>query len=290
MTDDGWIFPHCTFSDSFMKVYTMMLGEVGDVNRYQQKFIAQAMYLAFVFLVVILLSNVLIAMVTESHKFIQNERAEMVFWSNRLDFVAEMDTIVVIKRNIFQKLSFLGFSSENSPQYNRASSSELTTESNKSSRSPFRRMWTNTIGFLQDDAFITDAILSEFILYCILKVLVVIIVIPLWMVLGIASAGWFFPPQVREWLFVMKDNNDTVLKSNFDIDHEIDLLTKEVAQGRSEMKAELSTARQDCRTLRNEMKEIKSSVQEELSSVRDLTNALLQSYRRQSGPYSTDPT
>ena len=99
ITEDGWIFPHCTFSDSFMKVYTMMLGEVGDVNRYQQKFIAQAMYLAFVFVVVILLSNVLIAMVTESHNFIQNERAKMVFWSNRLDFVAEMDTIVVIKRN-----------------------------------------------------------------------------------------------------------------------------------------------------------------------------------------------
>ena len=40
--------------------------------------------MAFVFLVVILLSNVLIAIVTDSHSIVKNERAVMVFWSNRL--------------------------------------------------------------------------------------------------------------------------------------------------------------------------------------------------------------
>jgi hypothetical protein len=45
------------------------------------------------FLVVILLANVLIAIVTDSYKVIQDQRAAIAFWTNRLDFVAEMDAI-----------------------------------------------------------------------------------------------------------------------------------------------------------------------------------------------------
>ena len=54
---------------------------------------AQLLYVVFSFLVIILLSNVLIAIVTDSYGVIENERAAMVFWSNRLDFVAEIDQI-----------------------------------------------------------------------------------------------------------------------------------------------------------------------------------------------------
>ena len=45
------------------------------------------------FLVVILLSNVLTATLTDSYGVVKNERAAMVFWSKRLDFVAKMDAI-----------------------------------------------------------------------------------------------------------------------------------------------------------------------------------------------------
>ena len=45
------------------------------------------------FLVAILLANVLIAIVTDSYRVIQDQRAAIVFWTNRLDFIAEMDAI-----------------------------------------------------------------------------------------------------------------------------------------------------------------------------------------------------
>jgi ABC-type phosphate transport system permease subunit len=76
---------------SSRQVYTMMMGEIGSVSRYDDNLLAQILYVAYAFLVVILLSNVLIAIVTDSYEIIQNDRAAIVFWSNRLDFVAEMD-------------------------------------------------------------------------------------------------------------------------------------------------------------------------------------------------------
>jgi len=69
----------------------MMMGEIGSESRYEGKLVAQFLYVAYAVVVVILLSNVLIAIVTDSYEIIQNDRAAIVFWSNRLDFVAEMD-------------------------------------------------------------------------------------------------------------------------------------------------------------------------------------------------------
>ena len=79
----------------------MMMGEIGTETRYDGVLVAQILYVAYAFLVVILLSNVLIAIVTDSYEIIQNDRAAVVFWSNRLDFVSEMDGIAsVIRRRI----------------------------------------------------------------------------------------------------------------------------------------------------------------------------------------------
>ena len=82
--------PFCdTFWISFLKVYTMLLGEVDESLFFSSSF-AMVLFLIFMFLVVILLANVLIAIVTDSYGVIKNERAAIVFWNNRLDFVAEM--------------------------------------------------------------------------------------------------------------------------------------------------------------------------------------------------------
>ncbi len=78
----------CTNWDTFLSVYTMLLGEV-DEGDFETSVLATIAFIFFVFLVVILLANVLIAIVTDSYSVIRNERAAIVFWSNRLDFIGK---------------------------------------------------------------------------------------------------------------------------------------------------------------------------------------------------------
>ena len=73
----------------------VLSGEVDDTQFKDNNF-ATWLFVLFMFLVVILLANVLIAIVTDSYKIIQDQRAAIVFWTNRLDFVAEMDVSVPI--------------------------------------------------------------------------------------------------------------------------------------------------------------------------------------------------
>ena len=90
--DSNQIRPYCSFWDSFLSVYSMLLGEV-DEDDFSDSNMATALFILFMFLVVILLANVLIAIVTDSYKVIQDQRAAIVYWTNRLDFVSEMDAI-----------------------------------------------------------------------------------------------------------------------------------------------------------------------------------------------------
>lgn len=78
----------CSRWDAFLSVYIMLLGEV-DEGDFKSSFLATLLFILFVFLVVILLANVLIAIVTDSYSILRKERAAIVFWSNRLDFIGK---------------------------------------------------------------------------------------------------------------------------------------------------------------------------------------------------------
>ena len=81
----------------------MLLGEVDEADFDTSRF-ATFLYVVFVFVVVILLATVLIAIVTDSYSVIRNERAAIVFWSNRLDFIVEMAEVTERKVNLKELL------------------------------------------------------------------------------------------------------------------------------------------------------------------------------------------
>merc|ERR1712232_1462300 len=65
-------FPHCTFIHSVLRVFIMLVGAVNMAD-YQTSTTATILYVLFAFLVVILLSNVLIAVVSDSYGIIKNQ-------------------------------------------------------------------------------------------------------------------------------------------------------------------------------------------------------------------------
>jgi hypothetical protein len=45
----------------------------------------------------------------------------------------------------------------------------------------------------------------EFMVYLLFRIFSIVFIIPLWLVLGLITAGWLWPPQIREFLFVQKE-------------------------------------------------------------------------------------
>ncbi|CAB9527056.1 Ankyrin Repeat [Seminavis robusta] len=260
--------PFCNRWTSFLRVYTMLLGEV-DENEFfyegRAQGIALALFLIFMFLVVILLANVLIAIVTDSYKVIQDQRAAIVFWTNRLDFVAEMDAIANGPWKAKLKKSMGWEDEDGSGGDGAANNSNFQGVFGKES-------WKRLMDLFEDE--IDDSVVSlEYFLYTLLRVSVAVIVIPLWIFLGVVTAGWLWPPQIREAVFtssVFKHTNDSeredelrkiqVKKLEQEVKDLKDELLKELAMDRTQVVQMKSVVAERKVEIANEMKHVKRIV------------------------------
>lgn len=270
MKDDSIdFFPFCDRWTAFLRVYTMLLGEVTERN-FPENPVAVAMFIFFMFLVVILLANVLIAIVTDSYKVIQDQRAAIVFWTNRLDFVAEMDAIANGPwKSRLKKI--MGWDDEGGEGGHQPTNT--TAERSGTYERVFgKESWKRLMDLFEDE--IDDSVVSlEYFLYTLLRFTVACFVIPLWIILGLPTAGWLWPPQIREAVFtssVFKHTNDTeredelrkiqVKKLEQEVKELKDDLVQELAMDRTQVVQMKSAVAERKVEIANEMKHVKRIV------------------------------
>jgi len=190
--------PFCNFWSSFIRVYTMLIGEV-DETEFSSSSIARAFYVIFAFLVVILLANVLIAIVTDSYGVIRNQRAEIVFWTNRLDFLAEIGSIWSGLSRILAVCT--DYDDDDLPADRNDSVSRVSKESG-TWEDLGGSLWTKLLELFNDEEL--GFLSLDFWCYSLSRLIALFVIFPVWLVLGFVTAGWLWPPQVRKWLFVQK--------------------------------------------------------------------------------------
>jgi hypothetical protein len=229
-------FPWCNGWDSFLAVFTMLLGEV-DETVFGDNTTALVLFVIFVLLVVILLANVLIAIVTDSYKVIRDKRAAIVFWTNRLDFIAQIDAIANgpwksrLKGLLGPQKEGTSFDKNNSYHYIEATFGKA--------------LWNDIVELFEHEMLVEDGIFSlDFVLCTILR-MVALILVPLWILTGALSAGLLWPPQIRERLFVSaiinhnsKSEQEETLRKT-----QIENLRGEVAQLKNDLVMESSQHR-----------------------------------------------
>lgn len=256
---------YCTRWDAFLNTFTMLIGEVND-EQFKDSAFAIALFVLFMFLVVILLANVLIAIVTDSYKVIQDQRAAIVFWSNRLVFVAEMDAVANGPwKKAMKKL--LGMRVEdNSLQTNVTFGKEL---------------WKRCMDLYEDDVDCGTFSL-EFLCYTLLRIVTAIIIIPLWLFFGLCSFGSLWPPQVREAIFTSK-----VLKHSSEAEKDDELrktqirvLQQEVQTLKDDLLQELAIDRTQMFQMKSLVAERKQEIQSEMKHIKRIVAML---FEQQSG-------
>jgi Ion transport protein len=257
--------PYCGFWESFLSVYSMLLGEVDESN-FSHSAVATALFIIFMFLCVILLANVLIAIVTDSYKVIQDQRAAIVFWTNRLDFIAEMDAIAngPWKKRL-KKIFGLRGEGDSSGRRGKKFGKEL---------------WKSAMELFEDD--IDAGFFSvDFFLYQVLRLVVALFVIPIWLLLGVVTVGWCWPPQVREAVFT-----STVLKHNSEFEKEDELRRTQVKNVQDEVSALKDELLQELALDRTQVVQMKSQVaerkQEIANEMRDIKKIVAILFERQS--------
>lgn len=262
-------FPFCDMWTSFLRVYTMLLGEVTEGD-FPDSAVAIAMFIVFMFLVVILLANVLIAIVTDSYKVIQDQRAAIVFWTNRLDFVAEMDAIAngPWKSKVKRSFGWEGEGDDDQP---------MSKEGGACTKVFGKESWKRLMDLFEDE--IDDSVVSlEYFLYTLLRVTVAVVVVPAWLCLGIVTAGWLWPPQIREAVFtssVFKHTNDSEREDELR-KIQVKKLEQEVRELKDELVQELAMDRTQVVQMKSAVSERKVEIANEMKHVKRIVTMLFE--------------
>mmetsp|Transcript_24318 Transcript_24318/g.36041 ORF Transcript_24318/g.36041 Transcript_24318/m.36041 type:complete len:398 (+) Transcript_24318:174-1367(+) len=260
---------HCKRSTSLTRVTRMMLGAVEEAwVTYGGNNTALVFFGLYVFFVVLVLSNVLIVLVIDSYGVIQNERAAVVFWSDRLDFVTEMDAIL---RILEQTASCLGLGTWETPTNPSSSSS-----SQPKNPSPFGHAWDTltSVWYTKDS---DDGVLFFFFFR-----IATAFIIPIWLLLGVVTAGILWPPQIRAKLLVRLQLGNTKSAIAKELTKNVKELRQEVSTLRTELKEEVRNDRKEVMKMQNEMDTARKNIIADVHQMSELMTILLESAREQS--------
>ena len=267
----------------------MMMGEIGTETRYDQNLVAQILYIFYGFFIVILLSNVLIAIVTDSYEIVQNDRAAIVFWSNRLDFVAEMDSIAsVVRKRILcctdgedakEKTNIVPNLTQDDRSYvSEDASSNIEKNLVYGTEEWFRDKWNSIMSMFEEDVYGTaageDTRPIDF-WYDVLNKTLVILVIPPWLILGFVTVGILWPPQVREWLFVQKDTAASRAEIERRKLEQLQDIQRDTKLLKNELKMEMQHDRDEMFRMKHEVDAVQEEVLADLQQVNALVTTLL---------------
>ena len=239
----------------------MLLGEV-DETVFNNNTVAVVLFVIFMLLVVILLANVLIAIVTDSYKIIQDQRAAIVFWTNRLDFIAQMDAIA------------------NGPwkkRLRRVFGLRVVDRQSANVDVTFGKdLWDRLMGLFDGD--LDEGLLSiEFFFYTLLR-LMAIVVVPCWIVVGALAAGWLWPPQVRKKLFtsvVSKHSSETEKEEELR-KTQVQRLKAEIGGLKDDLLQELAIDRTQVVQMKSSVAERKLEIQNEMKHIKRIVTMLFE--------------
>mmetsp|Transcript_988 Transcript_988/g.1270 ORF Transcript_988/g.1270 Transcript_988/m.1270 type:complete len:774 (+) Transcript_988:61-2382(+) len=246
----------CEFGTSLFRVFEMLLGEVNE-DDFKEDGLAIFFFYLFMFLVVILLANILIAIVTDSYGVIQNERAAIVFWSNRLDFVAEVDAI--LSGPWKKKTGLCG----NSMHHKGKKFDKL------------RNLWKILTDLLEDVPDDSAGFISLQVLCVTFTKVVTVMIMILWILIGFVTFGFLWPPQVREKIFkqrVAKGSND--VKEHEQRVMEIKELSKEVSDLENEIVAGMSTNWANIIAMERQLTEMREEMTTEINHIKQIMTML----------------
>jgi hypothetical protein len=187
-------------------------------------------------------------------------RIAVVFWTNRLDFVAETD---VIGSNV--SYTWKRLTGSNSDDSNDAVSiSSILGE-----------IWKKFMYLYDDSEYQTDSINAEFILYNLLRVGIACFIIPLWLILGFATLGILWPPQVREYLLTSSVTLQSE-KGEEEISRleKCETLKRDVKAFHNEVRKDIDQGKEDILNLRLVVSDARSVMAKEMKDVKRIVMEL----------------
>jgi hypothetical protein len=122
----------------------------------------------------------------------------------------------------------------------------------------------------------------DFWCFFLFRALAIVFIIPLWIGAGIVTAGWLWPPQIREWLFIQRET--TVSRADIEKQklNQLIEIQNNIKSIKTDIRKELSSDRDEITRMKNQIEAVQGKIASDLQQVRELMTTLLDMGRSQS--------
>lgn len=185
----------------------------------------------------------------------------LVFWSNRLDFVAEMDVIS----------SSLHIS-------RRARRESTLLAANHEDESGLGELWRRFMYLSEEDVNNDHGVCSlEYLVYILLRVFSTAIIIPMWTIAGVLTFGLLWPPQIREKLMTSQiSNRKEKFKAEVTRFNEVNTLKEGVAHLTEEVRCDLQKLSEDIALMKTTIESSKNEISSSMTDVKEVVSELFE--------------
>jgi len=259
--EKGDPFSYCNVFRAFLHMLTMLLGEVDDTEF--PKSFDKIFFILFMVFMVVILATVLIAIVTDSYKIIQTQRSAIVFWTNRLHFVAQVDAI----SSGFQNERFRRSLGLNRARY------EEGRFHGTASMAFGKDFWKSLIDLFEDEVD-SSIMTADFWVYNFMRLFAAVVIIPAWFFLGLISLGWLWPPQLRQFFWTAPVTKYAEASEEELRKTQVMLLDKEVKALSEEITHELTIDRIEVVQMKASIADRRAEIANEMRHIKHIMNML----------------
>lgn len=121
-----------------------------------------------------------------------------------------------------------------------------------------------------------DLLSVEYWVVLLSQLVAALVLVPAWILAGVASAGWLWPPQIREWLLVQNVVSVTTADVANVISSQISRLLKEIHTLRIEVRSEMKNDRLEIVEMKAEAEAMHSDVMADMIQIKEIMSTLLE--------------
>ena len=143
----------------------------------------------------------------------------------------------------------------------------------------FRNAWKGLMNLFDPnlyESYDVSPSSCDFWCYILVRFAAVLFVIPVWLLVGLASAGWLWPPQVREYLLKQKKVAISRADMAEQVTAQMTELQNEIWTIRAEMRAEMKHDRKEFLQVKAEVEAVQAEVMADLLQVKEIMVTLLE--------------
>jgi hypothetical protein len=144
---------------------------------------------------------------------------------------------------------------------------------------PFgREIWKKLMELYDNELVDLKPFSFEFFFYSVVRAVVAFVIIPFWLIVGIFTVGWMWPPQIRVMFFTQRisHQNSRDLNESEQRTIQVNNLKTEIKELGLQLREEIGIDKREVGLIKTQLTDAKADIDTEMEAIKSIVSSLFE--------------